>query len=252
MTALASELVDKRISQALRTVHEIDPEIPGELVLSVVPRSELADLKQDEVDSALRRLARKPGVYVHSLREEEVLVLHQAGADIATAPGPATVPTLPAAQAKNSSTAAAVDTAWRLHAHAAAEITKADAKASFAATIELFGLVAVFDGKAGGPDLFLWIGSAGLAVAVVLSVLVVMPALRSRRSQPGSWHYFGALRHMPVDELTARLKAGGDLDVVAEQVTALSAVAHTKLARLRLSLLLALPSSVLIVLAALV
>jgi len=146
-------------------------------------------------------------------------------------------------------------TAWRLVDHGTAEITRADAKAGFAGTVELAALFAVVDGKAGIHGPLHWVAGALLIAAVIVTVLAVWPSLPSRNtgheeggSIAGHWLHFGALRYLPADELAARIQTG-HLEGICHQATALSRIAYSKHVRLRWSLLIALAGVVAAVLA---
>jgi hypothetical protein len=137
--------------------------------------------------------------------------------------------------------------AWRLCDHAGAEITKADTKAGLALTIELAALAAVIDGRAGSGGAALWAGGLCLAAAVVLAVLVVLPAMPPRgRPDADHWLHFGAVRRLSAAELAARLRDVNVLDPACRQARALSAIAHRKLTWLRWSLLAAVPGVLLV------
>lgn len=132
-------------------------------------------------------------------------------------------------------------TAWRLVDHGTAEITRADAKAGFAGTVELAALFAVVDGKAGIHGPLQWVAGGLLVAAVIVTVLAVWPSLPSRKaagSGSAHWLHFGALRRLPADELAARIQTG-HLEGICHQATALSRIAYSKHARLRWSLLIA-------------
>lgn len=151
--------------------------------------------------------------------------------------------------------AAATERAVRLVDHGTAEITRADAKAGFAGTVELAALFVVVDGKAGIHGLFQWVAGALLVAAVIVTVLAVWPSLPSRKAgqQAGGsiaahWLHFGALRQMRADELAVRIHTGY-LEGICHQAIALSRIAYGKHARLRWSLLIALAGVVAAVLA---
>lgn len=146
-------------------------------------------------------------------------------------------------------------TAWRLVDHGTAEITRADAKAGFAGTVELAALFAIVDGKAGIHGPLQWVAGALLVAAVIVTVLAVWPALPSRKAGQkaagrtgGHWLHFGAVQHLSADELAARIQTG-HLDGICHQATALSRIAYSKHQRLRWSLALALAGVVAAVLA---
>jgi len=146
-------------------------------------------------------------------------------------------------------------TAWRLVDHGMAEITRADAKAGFAGTVELAALFAVVDGKAGIHGPLQWIAAGLLVAAVIVTVLAVWPSLPARKVDQGeaggtsaSWLHFGALRQLPVDELAARIQTG-HLEGICRQATEVARIAYSKHQRLRWSLLIALAGVVAAVLA---
>jgi hypothetical protein len=138
-------------------------------------------------------------------------------------------------------------TAWRLVDHGTAEITRADAKAGFAGTVELAALFAVVDGKAGIHGPLQWIAGGLLVAAVIVTVLAVWPSLPSRRTG-ASWLHFGALRQLPAGELADRIQTG-HLEGICRQATEVARIAYSKHARLRWSLLIALAGVVAAVLA---
>ncbi|MEV6416785.1 Pycsar system effector family protein [Kribbella sp. NPDC051718] len=155
---------------------------------------------------------------------------------------PAQQPAAPASAAGLRPDRDVLETAWRLHALTAAEITKSDTKAGFASAIELGGLLALGDGVAGPRGPLVWISGGCLLAAVLLACLVVLPSLGSRRAdlaEERGWYYFRALRGMSGTEIAERLRQADDLDQVCRQLAALSAIAHRKSLLLRASLLLA-------------
>jgi hypothetical protein len=146
---------------------------------------------------------------------------------------------------------AATERAVRLVDHATAEITRGDAKAGFAGTVQLAALFAVVDGKAGIHGPLQWIAGGLLVAAVIVTVLAVWPSLPSRKAGGNTsahWLHFGVVRHLAADELAARIQTGY-LEGICRQATALSRIAYSKHVRLRWSLLIALAGVVAAVLA---
>jgi hypothetical protein len=148
-------------------------------------------------------------------------------------------------------TADARDTAWRIHAAIVDWTGKVDAKASFALAIEsaaLAGIVTLtgsgrrLDGLAGWEVGLFWTGITILLAAVLSSITVVAPRLRSTKL-PSEWQnnyvYFGHLMHWDAEDLQKAFEEGDPLPVVTRNIVAMSKIAWSKHRRLQVSLWLA-------------
>jgi hypothetical protein len=155
------------------------------------------------------------------------------------------VPT-PGARHKNrKSTGDLLDLAWRAHDAAAASIGKADAKAGFVATLDtaiVAGVTTLTNLRdlSGAAYAAACAGLALIIVAVCAAVAVVLPILRARstrRHAPGSWLYFGAVRHHTADDLADRLAGEDTVRAVCAQTITLARLAWLKHRLLQLALL---------------
>jgi hypothetical protein len=109
--------------------------------------------------------------------------------------------------------------AWRVHDGLSDWTARVDVKASIALAIEaaVLGFVVTLTGDKGVlahvssfQAVFLLAGLAALFIAVVLTVLVILPILRARRTKAEyktNYIYFGHLRHWSADDLADALKS---------------------------------------------
>ncbi|WP_425824621.1 Pycsar system effector family protein [Streptomyces fractus] len=135
----------------------------------------------------------------------------------------------------------AVETAWRVHAEIGSWTTKADAKATFALTLDtaaVAGIIALStddhvltDVHGWGGRTLLWAGTTLILMSGVFAMLVVLPRLRSRRTRSEAsqnFIYFGHLRHREPEELAEALKTTNVLPVLSRQLIATSKIAWRK------------------------
>ncbi|MER5785750.1 Pycsar system effector family protein [Streptomyces mobaraensis] len=131
------------------------------------------------------------------------------------------------------------DTAWRLHAALSDWTGKADAKASFALTVQstallVLGLAAGAGrgfGHAGGwAAVLLWAGVAALVVGLACAVLAVAPSLRADVPGPAEerFVYFGHLRHWEPGALEYRLREADPLPALSRELVVMSRIAWRK------------------------
>lgn len=140
--------------------------------------------------------------------------------------------------AEREADADALGTAWRLVDAAQAEIGKADAKAGFVVTLELFALtVTVGAGQAGVDGPLQWVSAVVLLAGVLLAAWVVLPRPPGRRDSGAGRLHFDAVRRMPAAELAEQLRGPGQLEAVCVQAKAVSRIARTKHAGLRWAML---------------
>jgi hypothetical protein len=151
------------------------------------------------------------------------------------------------------------ETAWRIHAAVTDWTGKVDGKATFALTIEsavLAGLVALSGSQSRfghlttlWPALLFWVGVTLLAIAIVLSVLVVSPRTRDRKVEaewPDNFVYFGHLKHWDPDALADELRQRDPLPILTRQLVVMSRIAATKHRRVQESLIVALVGAFLV------
>jgi hypothetical protein len=148
------------------------------------------------------------------------------------------------------------DTAWQIHDALLDWTAKADAKASFALTVESLALVAILAFSDGGGASarveawwgrgLLWSGIALLAASALFAVATVSPNVR-KRSLPAEWRnnfvYFGHLQQWDPDALAEALRTREMLPVLSRQLVTMSRIAWVKHARVRVSFLLAVAGS---------
>ncbi|MGW3130659.1 Pycsar system effector family protein [Streptomyces sp. NPDC001123] len=144
------------------------------------------------------------------------------------------------------------ETAWRIQAAVADWTAKADAKASFALTMQstalaVLGLLATSKRAAGGldspvPRLLLWVGVLLMVAGVSCATWAISPNLRKERRGPeigDDFLYFGHLRHLDPTVLEAALRDKDPLPSLSRQVVVMSEIAWTKHRRVQWSLMLA-------------
>lgn len=135
----------------------------------------------------------------------------------------------------------ALEFAWRVHGALDNWIGKVDTKASIALAIEsaVFGFVVTlsqrngpFAALTGSSRTWFHVGLAMLLIAVLLSLIVVLPQLNRRKSKKiwrSNMIYFGHLRHWEPKELATALgKQPLYQDQLAEQLVAMSKIAWRK------------------------
>ncbi|WP_405646214.1 Pycsar system effector family protein [Streptomyces sp. NBC_00019] len=144
--------------------------------------------------------------------------------------------------------ARAIETAWRIHAELGNWTAKADAKASFALTLDsaaTAGIVALSNGDHVFADLHGWSARSLLWSGIVLiigsglfAMLVVVPRLRARKVEAeaaSNFIYFGHLKHRQADELANALKETDILPVLSKQLITMSKIAWDKHRHVQLS-----------------
>ncbi|MGI5341446.1 Pycsar system effector family protein [Streptomyces sp. CA-181903] len=140
------------------------------------------------------------------------------------------------------------DTAWRLHAALSDWTGKADAKASFALTVQsavLLGLAAGagrgFGHARGLAAVLLWAGVAALVVGLACAVLAVAPSLRADVPGPAEerFVYFGHLRDWEPGALEYRLREADPLPALSRELVVMSRIAWRKHVCVRWSLVCA-------------
>ena len=152
-----------------------------------------------------------------------------------------------------------VESAWRIHGVLNDWTGKADAKASFALTIEsaFLGAVIAFSNKDRAlgqltDDATLWlyrVGIVALSIAVVLAAAAVMPQIRGRPARHiwrENFIYFGHLRHWNPGVPEQALSERELLPVLSRQLVAMSRIAWIKYRLVQLSLFAALVGGLLI------
>lgn len=137
--------------------------------------------------------------------------------------------------------AAGIDFAWRVHDGLSDWTARVDTKASIALAIEVAAAGFLVNLVTGRSDfirssalasVLFSLGSFTLAASVVLSVLVIFPQLRGRKSKleaPNHFIYFGHLRHWEPAALEERLR--GDkvgLTQLATQLVNMSQIVWRK------------------------
>ncbi|MEU8945311.1 Pycsar system effector family protein [Streptomyces sp. NPDC048489] len=144
------------------------------------------------------------------------------------------------------------ETAWRIQAAVADWTAKADAKASFALTMQstalaVLGLLTTSK-RAGGdldsttPRLLLWIGVLLMVAGVSFAAWAISPNLSKERRGPESdddFLYFGHVRHLDPAVLEAALRDKDPLPSLSRQVVVMSEIAWNKHRRVQWSLMLA-------------
>jgi hypothetical protein len=152
-----------------------------------------------------------------------------------------------------------VESAWKIHGILNDWTGKADAKASFALTIESASLGAVIAfsnkdralGQISDPQL-LWlyrIGTMVLSVAVLCAAAAVVPQIRgrlARRNWQDNFIYFGHLRSWNPRNLEEALLDMELLPVLTRQLVAMSKIAWIKYRLIQVSLVLAVLGALLI------
>jgi hypothetical protein len=142
-----------------------------------------------------------------------------------------------------------LDFAWHVHSALDSWTGKVDSKASITLAIEsaTVGFVLTLSKKGqrlagleGASSVGYHVGLACLLIAVLFSLLVVVPQLRRRQAR-GEWRkgmvYFGHLRHWDPAELASALKAKQKYeDQLANQLVTMSKIAWRKHARLQWSI----------------
>jgi len=144
------------------------------------------------------------------------------------------------------------ETAWRIQAAVADWTAKADAKASFALTMQstalaVLGLLATSKRAAGDldstmPRLLLWVGVLLMMAGVSCAAWAISPNLRKERRGPemsDDFLYFGHVRHLDPAMLEAALRDKDPLPSLSRQVVVMSEIAWTKHRRVQWSLMLA-------------
>jgi hypothetical protein len=140
-----------------------------------------------------------------------------------------------------------IETAWRIHAAISDWTTKADAKATFALTVEtaLLGLAVAFAGSghlSGAQGALVALGAATMIFAISSSALVVYPTLRRKAlaaEAPANFIYFGHIKHMTEDQLFTHLCGDNLLRVLTHQVKITADIAWTKHRKIQTSLIAA-------------
>lgn len=158
-----------------------------------------------------------------------------------------------------------LDTAWKIHAAQIDWTGKVDSKAAFALTIESAVLVGALslskaDGRFGNiegfwPLLTFWSGVLLLTTAVILAVWVVAPRTRDKNvptEWPNNYIYFGHLQHWDPKALEDALRNTDPLPVLSRQLVAMSKILCTKHTLAKWSMRLALPGSLLVVIAGII
>jgi hypothetical protein len=131
------------------------------------------------------------------------------------------------------------DTAWRLLDSVSEAVARADAKASFALSVQSAVLVTLGALTGSGVTfvhmrrglVLAWLGVALLAVGVFCAAMVVRPDLRCGRQpqvEADEFVFFGHLRHWRPGELESRLRKGDALPELSRQLVILSALAWRK------------------------
>ena len=144
------------------------------------------------------------------------------------------------------------ETAWRIQAAVADWTAKADAKASFALTMQstalaVLGLLAsskraVGDFDSTLPRLLLWIGVLLMVGGIGCAAWAISPNLGKERRGPDNeadFLYFGHVRHMDPTALEAALLDKDPLSSLSRQVVVMSKIAWNKHRRVQWSLMLA-------------
>ncbi|MFB6726759.1 Pycsar system effector family protein [Kribbella sp. NPDC056345] len=144
-------------------------------------------------------------------------------------------------QLQQTETAEATALAAKAHAMAsdvAAEIGRADAKAGFAAPVQLVVAGAVASGTAGIDGPLQVAAVVLLLVAVMLASGAVLSRLPRRRPETHhDWMQFATVRTMEGDELAKRLSNDADVaDAACLRVVTLSRIAYLKHRLVRLSI----------------
>ncbi|MEU6404109.1 Pycsar system effector family protein [Streptomyces sp. NPDC046985] len=142
----------------------------------------------------------------------------------------------------------AVETAWHIHTELGNWTAKADAKASFALTLDSAasaGVIAlssddhVFAHLHGwGARSLLWSGTALIIVSGLFAMLVVIPRMRARAMEAeaaSNFIYFGHLMHRHTDELARTLEETDVLPVLSRQLIVMSKIAWDKHRHVQLS-----------------
>jgi len=148
--------------------------------------------------------------------------------------------------------ATAQEFAWKVHSALADWTGRVDTKASIALSLEAAVLVLIISQSAetkplaGLTDfalLLYWVGFAALLLAIVFSLLVVVPQLKRRKlaaEAPDGLIYFGHLRLRTPDDVEASLRDPAlRLPALSRQLVAMAKIAWRKHVFLQASLLLA-------------
>lgn len=140
-----------------------------------------------------------------------------------------------------------IETAWKIHASIGDWTARADAKATFALTIEtaLLALIVAFAGSghlSGLQGILVTFSGAMLAASILASALVVYPSLRSsalKAEVPANFIYFGHIKQMTEAQVVAQIKGDQLLAALARQLKVTADIAWEKHRRVQTSLIAA-------------